>query len=99
MIYHVTSQKEWSAFENDNEYAPAAFLHEGFIHTCQAHQLEGVLQRYFAGRQDLLLLHLDEQKLACQPIYESGTGGELFPHVYGKINKDAIVKVEIMNGV
>jgi uncharacterized protein (DUF952 family) len=98
MIYHVASQNDWKTFETDGEYAPEAFLREGFIHTCHAHQLQGVLQRYFAGRHDLLLLYLDEQKLACQPIYEPGTGGELFPHVYGKINKDAIVKVEVLTG-
>jgi uncharacterized protein (DUF952 family) len=96
MIYHVTSQEEWKAFENKDKYAPAAFLREGFIHACHSHQLQGVLQRYFAGRQDLLLLQIDEQKLACQLVAEPGTGGELFPHMYGEINKEAIVKIEAL---
>jgi uncharacterized protein (DUF952 family) len=52
-----------------------------------------VLDRYFPGRTDLLLLLIDEQKLICPVLHEPGSGNELFPHIYGVINKDAISKL------
>jgi uncharacterized protein (DUF952 family) len=94
MIYHVTTGSEWKACEGNDRYTPAAFSREGFIHACHAEQLQGVLQRYFAGHTDLLLLHIEETKLTCQLKHEVATGGELFPHMYGGINREAIVNVE-----
>lgn len=93
MIYHVTTKKEWESFHNKDHYAPLAYKKEGFIHNCHLHQLKGVLDRYFAGRTDLLLLLIDEEKLVSPLRHEPGTGNELFPHIYGTINKDAIRKV------
>lgn len=93
MIYHITTEKEWAVYDDKAEYAPAAFEKEGFIHASRLSQLEGVLQRYYSGRNDLLLLRIDERKLECDLIYEPSTNKELFPHVYGKVNKDAIVEV------
>ncbi len=94
MIYHIATEKDWNHWLSRPEYAPEAFEREGFVHTSHRHQLGGVVERYYAGRTDLILLHIDEQKLACQLVEEPSTNGELFPHIYGKINKSAIVKVE-----
>lgn len=93
MIYHITTEKEWAAFKGKAEYAPAAFEKEGFIHTSRLNQLEGVFQRYYSQRNDLLLLRIDEQKLTSNLIYEPSTNRELFPHIYGKLNKEAITEV------
>jgi uncharacterized protein (DUF952 family) len=93
MIYHITTEKEWAAYDDKAEYAPAAFEKEGFIHASRLSQLEGVLERYYSGRTDLLLLRIDERKLDCDLIYEPSTNKDLYPHVYGKVNKDAIVEV------
>jgi uncharacterized protein (DUF952 family) len=93
MIYHITTKEQWAAYEGKSEYAPPAFEKEGFIHTSRLHQLEGVLERYYSGRNDLLLLKIDDRKLESNLIYEPATNRELFPHVYGKINKDSIIEV------
>jgi uncharacterized protein (DUF952 family) len=96
VIYHVTTAGEWAAYANRDHYAPSAFGRDGFIHACHLHQLDGVLQRYFAGQTDLLLLFIDEQKLTCQLRNEPATGGEVFPHVFGEINKTAVVRLEVL---
>ena len=80
-----------------NWFAPEIFEFENFIHCCKAHQIGGVLSRYFAGETDLLILHIDETKLKPPLRYETGTGNELFPHLYGEINKDAIVEIKQIN--
>lgn len=94
MILHVTTEKEWRACANMNSFAPASFESLGFIHACSSQQLSGVLQRYFAGQTDLLLLYILEEKLTCQLKYEQATGNELFPHIYGRIDKKAIIQVK-----
>lgn len=94
MIYHIATSEDWNLHLTNSTYEPRAFLKEGFIHCSTKEQVPGVLQRYYAGARDLILLHVDEGKLTVLLKYEEATNGELFPHVYGPINKDAIVIVE-----
>ena len=49
----------------------------------------------YKDKPDLLLMHLDESKLTAELKYELAPSiNELFPHVFGSINLDAVVKVE-----
>lgn len=94
MIYHVTTAGEWSEQQDFDYFAPSAFGREGFIHCCTQEQLKGVLERYYKDQTDLLLLMVDEQMLEYPLKYEKATNDELFPHLFGKINKNAITTVE-----
>lgn len=94
MIYHVVPVDDWNRQTSASFYAPPEFDKEGFIHCCTKDQLEGVLQRYYQDRTDLLLLHLDESQLEFAVEYEAATNNELFPHLYGRINKTAITSIE-----
>ena len=94
MIYHIATSQEWNLHLTNATYEPDAFSKEGFIHCSTKAQVPGVLQRYYAGVQNLILLHIDESKLTPSLKYEAATNEELFPHVFGPINKDAIVTVE-----
>ena len=93
MIFHITSFYDWERQSKEKFFAPEAFAEEGFIHCCAHDQLQGVLQRYYAGRSNLLLLHIDESKLESELKYETSVQGEMFPHVFGPINKTAITQV------
>ena len=94
LIFHVTSVQEWENCLKESHYFPAAFLKEGFIHCCKRSQLSGVLDRYFRGKNELLVLHLNADKLKNAIRYEASAGGAFFPHIYGRIPKPAVVKVE-----
>ena len=68
---------------------------EGFIHTSKAEQVQGVLSRYYAGQTNLLLLHIDEEKLTAPLEYELAPSvNEMFPHIYGRLNLNAVIKIE-----
>lgn len=54
-----------------------------------------MLERYFAGRDDLVLLEIDPARLRAELKYEPAPDGELFPHVYGPLNIDAVVGVTL----
>lgn len=94
MIYHVVPETDWNGQASASVFAPPTFEKEGFIHCCTKAQLPGVLERYYKGQTGLLLLHLDESKLDYPLIYEMANHDEFFPHLYGRINKDALISIE-----
>lgn len=95
MIYHIADNTHWVGFQNEAYYLPDGFEKEGFVHCCSLAQITGVLARYFNGKTNLVVLHIYENLLNAEIKYEAGPTGETFPHVYGKIDKQAIVKVEM----
>jgi uncharacterized protein (DUF952 family) len=95
IIYHITTSAEWQAAQEKGQYESASLKEEGFIHSSQEGQLAGVLIRYFAGKTGLVKLSIDPKKLKSRLIYEwSPSLADTFPHIYGPINTDAVVKAE-----
>ncbi len=67
---------------------------DGFIHLSSRDQVLTPANIWYVGRTDLSLLVIDESKLTSQVVREPGTGtDELFPHLYGPLNLDAITEV------
>ncbi|MEO7524736.1 MAG: DUF952 domain-containing protein [Ferruginibacter sp.] len=94
MIYHVTKKEDWEKALQKGFYEAASLKTEGFIHTSSVNQVTGVLERYFENEKELLLLHIDEEKLQSPLKYEMAASvQEIFPHVFGTINLDAVVKI------
>jgi uncharacterized protein (DUF952 family) len=48
--------------------------------------------RFFRGQPDLVLLMIDPAKLHADLRYEAADG-DLFPHIYGPLNGDAVPDV------
>jgi uncharacterized protein (DUF952 family) len=95
MIFHVTTQDAWQQALQQDYYEAPSLAAEGFIHLSTEAQVAGVLERYYQGQSNLLLLHIDESKLIAELKYELAPSvNELFPHVYGTINIDAVIKAE-----
>lgn len=98
IIYHVTSRAEWDQARKDGFYEAPSLKSEGFIHCSEAHQVGGVLERYFAGKTDLVKLEIDTDKLTSRYVQEwSPSVRDTFPHIYGPINPDAVVNVISLN--
>jgi len=93
MIFHIAEKSVWEACEKRDSYAPSEYVSEGFIHCSKLSQVEKTANNYYKGRDDLVLLAVDPEKLDAVTRYESSTGGENFPHVYGELNKSAITEV------
>jgi len=94
MIYHITTQSAWGAAKGTGAYRAPSLATQGFIHCSTADQVTRVADNLFAGQHGLVLLHIDPEKLAAKVVYENLEGGtELFPHVYGPINLEAVVRV------
>ena len=97
VIYHVTTIVSWKEAEKKGMYENPSLIAEGFIHCSQAHQVDGVLDRYFAGQTDLIKLVIDTDKLTSKFVFDwSPSTADTFPHVYGPINTDAIIDTIIL---
>jgi uncharacterized protein (DUF952 family) len=94
MIYHVVSKSNWERSLLQGFYEADSLAKEGFIHASKEHQVAGVLERYYRHQPNLLLLHIDESKLTAALKYEMAASvHEEFPHIFGKLNLDAVVNV------
>lgn len=97
-IFHLATVADAQAFAQSGSYHTASLDTEGFIHCCTATQLAGVIQRYYADAQEIVVLGIDSAKLTAELIFENTMGGdELFPHVYGEINQEAVDGKQVMN--
>jgi uncharacterized protein (DUF952 family) len=94
IIYHITTKDWWQKWADFDYYESPTLQQETFIHLSSAEQVSGVLERYYAGQNNLLKLHIETEKLTAELKYEVATNNELFPHLFGKLNKDAILVVE-----
>ncbi len=94
MIYHVTTKAHWNEALLKGYFDEPSLATEGFIHNSTEAQVPGVLERYYKGKTDLILMHIDESKLTAELKYELAPSvNELFPHVFGNINLDAVTKI------
>lgn len=95
MIFHVVTEQDWQAAKQQGYYEAPSFKTEGFIHTSKAEQVQGVLDRYYKGKSNLILLHIDETKLTATLKYELAPSvQEEFPHIFGRLNLEAVIKTE-----
>ncbi len=94
LLFHLASPQEWREAQEKGLYQPASLEEEGFIHFSTATQIRAVHQKCYEGRRDLLLLVVDETRLNSPLRWEAPSGTEeRFPHVYGPLNLDAVIKV------
>lgn len=97
MIYHIAHEGNWMKAGDTGFYEHPSILSEGFIHTCSQNQIAGVRERYYEGVENLTLLHIDESLVSSMIKYEfSPSINEVFPHIYGPLNTEAVTKVEIL---
>ena len=94
MIYHIVLPEDWNSADLDAAYESASLRSEGFIHCSYVGQLDGVLGRYYQEAEKVLILEIDTDKLSSTLVEEPSTNNEIYPHIYGPINRDAIVGVK-----
>lgn len=102
MIYHIASRRAWREAQPRGDYRAESFETDGFIHCSTNTQVLPVAEKYYPGQRGLLVLVIDPALLSADLRWEPPSegapppgvpAGESFPHVYGPINLNAIVKV------
>jgi uncharacterized protein (DUF952 family) len=95
LIYKICPGELWRGAEStgyfDGTEVDAA---EGFIHFSTARQVRQTAARHFSGERDLLLVAVDADCLGGALRWEPSRGGELFPHLYGRLPLSAVRGVD-----
>lgn len=93
LIFHITTPEAWTEALEVGAYHGDTLATEGFIHCSTAGQVARVANARFRGWADLVLLCISTERLAPDLRYEPAEAGELFPHIYGPLNVDAVVDI------
>lgn len=91
VTYHLVPEPVWNSQRFDPEYLPEAFVEDEFIHcTNGLDQLVKVANMFYVhdGRA-FVVLALDLSRITSVIRYDDPD--ELFPHIYGPLNTDAVI--------
>ena len=95
-IFHIAEKMIWENALSEGMYHPEGFNKDGFIHCSELDQILDVANTFYGGREDLVLLEIDGHRVNFPIKYESAEGSdERFPHLYGPLMIDAVVKVYV----
>ncbi|OBF99772.1 glutathione S-transferase [Mycobacterium sp. 852014-52450_SCH5900713] len=94
LLVHLCGVDEWARARACGE------LHASggqFIHLSTPEQVHLPANRLYRGRDDLVLLHIDPARLHSEVRWEPGAATDpesmLFPHLYGPLPTDAVIRV------
>ncbi|XDD49861.1 DUF952 domain-containing protein [Leptospira sp. WS92.C1] len=101
LIYNLAPKKDYERSLKKGFYITDSLETEGFIHSSKRNQVEDTANRIFAGRNDLVLLVVDVGRLKSPLKYEASDspkfskedGKNIFPHIYGPLDMEAILRV------
>jgi len=92
-IVHICTRAEWEMALGVGEYRAASLETEGFIHCSRPDQVLMVVNRFYADVPGLVLLWIDSRRVAAEIRWEHADG-DVFPHVYGALNIQAVEVVK-----
>ncbi len=93
MIVHISQRQQWLAARETDSYEVDSLESEGFIHCSRPEQLVKTANSFFRGQQDLVLLKIDPALVDAEIRYEALASDEAFPHIYGPLNRNAVIQV------
>lgn len=94
---HLCADDEWAAAKRCGALRPPSLSEVGFVHLSAPQQVHLPANRLYAGRTDLVLLHVEGARLFSPVRWEPGVpsdpDGMEFPHLYGELPVDTVIRV------
>lgn len=91
LIFKVVPRAEWDA-AGDEYHGSAHDRADGFLHFSTEAQLATTLRLYYAGRDDLLLIAVEAEKLGAALKWEHAPSrGQDFPHLFAALPRSAVL--------
>jgi len=96
-LLHICAVTDWARAQNRGELRPDSLDTAGFVHLSTPQQVHLPANRLYAGRTDVVLLHLDPARLGAPVRWEPGVitdpASMMFPHLYGPLPVAAVTVV------
>ncbi|BBK42387.1 hypothetical protein STVA_24070 [Allostella vacuolata] len=88
--YKVLTASQMAEFLDGRFVGAPVDIADGYVHLSTAGQLTETVDRHFAGQDGLSLVAVDLTALGAAIRWEPSRGGQLFPHLYGRLTLDAV---------
>ena len=86
LIYRLADRAAWEEAQRAGVYRGAEVdAKDGYLHFSSAAQLADTARLHYRGRQNLVLLAVDTERLGDELRWEASRGGDLFPHLYAEL--------------
>lgn len=96
-IYHLAPAARWERWPPGASYLPAEYEEDGFVHCTAGDELMlRVANRFYRGTSGRFVVLVIDPGLLGSPLRWERSADELaadFPHIYGPIDREAIVEV------
>jgi beta-hydroxylase len=90
--FKILTATQWAQFEAEGVFCGAPVdIADGYIHLSTSDQVQGTLDKHFAGQDGLVVAEVDLASLQANIRWEASRGGALFPHIYGDLPMSAII--------
>lgn len=93
IVFHIVKASQWLNFKANQVYEEKSLESERFLHCCTFEQILHVANNNLKKiNEDLLVVCLNTDYLSSELIWEKNEkNGMIFPHLYGPINKEAVI--------
>lgn len=100
-LFHIATRADWEAARREGTYTTSTrgrtLEDQGFIHASHRDQVPTVFRRFYRDvREPLVLLTIDTGRLTS-PWTQEPVGNELYPHIMGPLNVEAVRHVSALN--
>lgn len=94
MILHCMRASVWEERRDKPFWGRRNLERDGFIHCSSLEYFWRVAPNFEGITDSLVLVLMDESKLASKVLYEDGDScGRAYPHIYGLVNREAVACV------
>jgi uncharacterized protein (DUF952 family) len=93
ITFHLVPKNYFDGLDPKRDYGPESFAREGFIHcTDGADEMARTANRYYkSNAEPHYYLYIDKTRVRAPIRYDAEL--PIYPHIYGELNRDAIVAV------
>ena len=90
-VYKIINNDELQKAKLSGTYSGSSKdIEDGYIHFSGQDQVEGTLQKYYKGEQNLTLLKIETLNLD-HLVWEQASDGNFFPHLYSSLDLSNVV--------
>lgn len=95
LVHHICPAAAWHAAVECGTYGGGEQdKADGFIHFSATAQLPGSAAKYWHGKDDLVLVSVEAEKLGDALRWETSRDGALFPHLYSGLDVNRVWRVD-----
>ena len=97
-VYKILNASDWQAANDSGVSATTLDVGDGYVHLSTQAQVGETLALHYKGAEQVRLLEYVTDELATmgEVRWEASRGGQLFPHLYGKLRISVAKRIWVL---